>query len=107
MSRKRKRQRAEPRRKTPPLILRHEESGERDAVLLDETFKTGSEPDGRSGRWLSTQIHCRIILSPGLKVTLKSRKRSNGKRLSVIEIAPYALGYFQPAEKNNESIDIC
>jgi hypothetical protein len=56
--------------------------GEYEIVMLDETF------DVTIGCWISRQIECRLVLQPGVRVTVKSRKRSNGKRLSMILVEP-------------------
>jgi len=68
MKQSRKPRRAQPRKATPPVSFRAEETGDRTILLVDESFSTDS----------LTRTHSRqpifLRLGPGLKIVLESRR---------------------------------
>ena len=73
------RKRKQPRRLTPPLVLRNDD-GERELIEVDQTLTTSEIM--RSGR-----VRALLVLAPGLRVEIGSRS-VNKRRLPVITIAP-------------------
>jgi hypothetical protein len=82
MKQKRRRLRAQPRKATPPVSFRSEETGDRTILLVDESFVT----DGHTRT--STRQPIFLQLGPGLVVVLQSRRISKRRFAQLrIEVA--------------------
>lgn len=65
---RRKRLRAQPRKATPPVSFRSEETGDRTILLVDESFSTDSFARTNSRQPIF------LRLGPGLRILLESRR---------------------------------
>jgi hypothetical protein len=68
MKQTRKRLRAQPRKATPPVSFRSEETGDRTIIMVDESFSTDSFTR------TSTRQPIFLRLGPGLRVVMESRR---------------------------------